>query len=657
VNNVSAEGSGTNGDFHLMEQLGAYGCPEPIHLAGEPTAAHVEYLDLLPNRSSAPLLPEAVAEFQGRPVIYLLDAKAADEASGRDAVAVPNLQQLLANRSEQACLGIVRPGQLDVYPINLDRKQLAKAPPRVIQRSAPDAPTFFQSLAAGTVPLEGQPKEADSVFREIHRLLSKASSALVGRMNPLDVLSVTGRALFFRFLFDREIIREPERDEICHPAKDLKDCFSDAEKAAATSCWLDETFNGDLLPLGLDMPRDADQEDRRKAYIKLYRKLGADTQQEVFLHLQAIVRGWQSHGRSFQRRLDWDDFNFAHIPIGVLSQVYETFSRQWDGELAKKTSTYYTPKNIARCLVEEAFGGLEKPADARVLDSTCGAGIFLVLAFRKLVRARWEKDGQRPDTRAIQRILYNQICGFDVSESALRLAALALYVTAIELNGSTRPPKSLKFPLGLQEQQVLINVGRRAAKNQNGFVLGSLGAEVPDRFNGVFDVVIGNPPWTRLRADKKEKDEDKRMEQKRLKELAGEFTAISRRVLIARGLDDIAKDYTNPDNDPDLAFVWRAAEWAKPGGLIAMALPGRILLKQSHQGKGARTALIRGLKITGIINGSNLSDTNVWPKMNQPFMLFFARNAVSPPEHQFFVTHHWTEVDLAGSGGNLPVVT
>ena len=51
---------------------------------------------------------------------------------------------------------------------------------------------------------------------------------------------------------------------------------------------------------------------------------------------------------------------------------------------------------------------------------------------------------------------------------------------------------------------MLFNFGRHDAKHQNGFTLGSLGPEVPDRFNGVFDVVIGNPPWTRLRAEKKE---------------------------------------------------------------------------------------------------------------------------------------------------------
>ncbi|MGA7700579.1 MAG: N-6 DNA methylase [Thermoguttaceae bacterium] len=623
-------------DLYLMEQIGAYGCPEPIHLAREPTSSHIEYLDLLPNRSSAALLPEAVAEFQGRPVMYLVDDEAAQEARNRDADAVQNLQQLLANRSEQACLGIVRPGQLDVYPINLDRKQLAKATPLIVQQSASDAPTFFQSLAAGAVPLEGQPKGADSVFHEIHHLLEKASAALVGRMKPLDVLSVTGRALFFRFLLDRHIILDSERGEICPDATELNDSFSNAEKAAATSCWLDETFNGDLLPLRLDLLPDAGVDDRRKAYVRLYCRLGTDTKQEVFLHLQAILRGWESLGHSFQRRLpiDWNDFNFAHIPIGVLSQVYETFSHQWDGKHAEKTSVYYTPKNIAQCLVEEAFGGLKTPADAHVLDPACGAGIFLVLAFRKLVRARWEKDGQRPDTRTIQRILYNQMCGFDVSESALRLAALALYITAIELNGSPHPPKSLKFPRGLQGH-VLFNFGQHNGKQQKGFILGSLGTEVSEEFNGAFDLVIGNPPWTRLRATTGG-DEDNTTEKARLDELNDKFTAITRRVLTARGLADAAKGYTNPDNNPDLPFIWRAAEWVKLGGLIAMALPGRILLKQSDQGIAARTALIRGLEITGIINGSNLSDTDVWPRMNQPFMLFFACNAVPPLEHRFY---------------------
>jgi hypothetical protein len=635
VSSGKTNGSGTNGSFHLMEQLGAYGCTELIHLKGEPTAALVEYLDLLPSRTSAPLLPEAVAEFQGRPVMYVLDADAAEKASNRDAIAVRRLQQLLANRSEQACLGIVRPGSLEVYPVNLDHRQLAKAAPRTILESAPEAPTFFQSLAAGAVPLTGQPKEADFVFREIHALLSAASDELIGMMKPLEVLSVTGRALFFRFLLDRQVIVESELSEICPLARELKDCFSDPEKAAATSCWLDETFNGDLLPLDEDFFSEADPDERRTAYGKMYRRMRAETNGAAFNHLQAILRGWESVGGStFQRKIDWNDLDFAHIPIGVLSQVYETFSRQWDEEHAEKTSIYYTPRNIARCLVEEALGGLKEPADAHVLDPACGAGMFLVLAFRRLVRARWEKEAQRPDTRAIQGILYNQLRGFDVSESALRLAALALYITAIELNGSPRPPKRLKFPRGLQER-VLFNFGSRDGDHRTGFVLGSLGPDVPDRFDSAFDVVIGNPPWTRLRVAN-EHEKDKNAEKTRVQQLNDEFTAISQRVLRARNLADIAHGYTNPDNNPDLPFIWRAAEWAKPDGLIAMALPARVLFKQSDQGRAARAALMRGLTTTGIINASNLAETAVWPKMKQPFILYFARNAVPSPDHCFY---------------------
>ena len=57
-----------------------------------------------------------------------------------------------------------------------------------------------------------------------------------------------------------------------------------------------------------------------------------------------------------------------------------------------------------------------------------------------------------------------------------------------------------------------------------------------------------------------------------------------------------------------------------------MALPARILLKHESVPVIARQTIFDLLEITGVINGSNLSDTNVWPEMQQPFMLMFARN-------------------------------
>ena len=64
----------------LDERVKAYGCPDLVDLASNPTSAHLEYLDLLPDRSPSPLLPDAVAEFQGRAVMYLVDQEAADQA-------------------------------------------------------------------------------------------------------------------------------------------------------------------------------------------------------------------------------------------------------------------------------------------------------------------------------------------------------------------------------------------------------------------------------------------------------------------------------------------------------------------------------------------------------------------------------------------------
>lgn len=633
------------------------GCPELIQLDAEATASHLEYLDLLPVKSVAPLLPDAVAEFQGRPLLYLIDGIDEEGKSRLQAHEILDLQTLLANRSEHACLGVVKPGSLEVYPINLDRQTLAQANFRTIHISQPEAATFFQSLATGSFDLAGRPKQADYVYETIYRLLTEASEDLAGSkdkpgpMHGLDVLSTTGRALFFRFLIDRHIVLPEETSEIAPTAEGLRDAFSNAEKAAATSCWLDETFNGDLLPLVDGLTSDTSSTERLRAYRRFFREVGDATEQRIFGHLQAILRGWRHVGGPYFQtsfEVDWDDFDFAHIPIGVLSQVYETFSRHWDEEHAEETSVYYTPRHIAKLLVEEAFAGLKRPAEAVVLDPACGAGVFLVLAFRQLVRKFWEKNGNRPDTRTIQRILYKQLRGFEVSESALRLSALALYISAIEVNGTQRPPRSLKFPRPLRDE-VLFNFGQYATDRKRGFVLGSLGPNVPASFNGSFDIVVTNPPWTRLRASS-DNAKVRAKEKVRAAEMNAEFTTITRRALTVRGLEKLADTYTNPDNNPDLPFLWRATEWSKPGGIIAMALPGRVILKQSGKGKLARDAIMSALTVTGILNGSDLEKTPAWPNMDLPFILFFAQNSVPQSEHRFHFATPLRENRLSNRG-------
>ncbi|MEP7010553.1 MAG: N-6 DNA methylase [Acidobacteriota bacterium] len=447
---------------------------------------------------------------------------------------------------------------------------------------------------------------------------------------------MAGRALFFRFLIDRKIVLASEREEICPASDGLKDAFANAEKAAQTSAWLDETFNGDFLRLIDESIPAADRAARQEAYRHFYLRIERRAGKRFFHHLHAILNGWRGTGGVFQHEVDWGDLDFAHIPVGVLSQVYESFSHRADPVTARETSVHYTPRTIARLMVDQAFAAVPDPAQAMVLDPACGAGIFLVLALRRLVSERWQLDQKRPNTRIIQSILYRQLRGFDVSESALRLAALALYITAIELNGTQRPPDALKFPKDLRKG-VLFHF-RDDSPDEAVFSFGSLGPRVPPEFDGAFDLVIGNPPWTRLREEELESTGHKSEPGKAPKTAAlnAEFTRIGQRVLRERGFGELAKRYKNPDKNPDLPFLWRAAEWAKkPTGVISLALPARLIGRTSGKGHAAWMAILKSLSVTGLINGADLRKTSVWESMDIPFCLLFARNTAPPPDHRF----------------------
>ncbi|MFZ2281088.1 MAG: N-6 DNA methylase [Prosthecobacter sp.] len=627
-----------------------FGCPKLIPLRRkEMKPEHIQYLDLLPERdlSGATPLPQAVAEFQGRAVLYFLDGTASAPLPQQ----LQDLQQLLANRGEHAVLAVSRPGDLTLYPLNLDRKELLSGRFDVVQVRDERAPFLFQELASGSRVIEGRMTEADPVFSEIHRLMSNASLALAGEEGegPLDgltVLSMTGRALFFRFLMDRRIV---DVDDLPSPLRSggLQGIFSSAESAAQISVWLDETFNGDLLPLVEAITKQTPTRERKELYLQAYQEAEKLTDGAVFLHLEAILKGYEAVSKNHVQMMlpgavDWTDLNFRHIPVGVLSQVYESFSHQWDSDAARADSVHYTPKNLAKLLVDQALAGLDEPHRAKVLDPACGAGVFLVLAFREIVRRRWEKDrkeqgddAKRPGKAVIHEVLYKQLCGFDVSEPALRLAALGLYVTAIELNEITKPLSELHAPAALKNLVLFNFAPKDGAERKRGFVLGSLGDDVDKSFDGQFDAVIGNPPWTRdtlKQGDKAGTPDDK----KRRKDTDRIFTAIGRRVLLASGLNVEAASYESPGGVPDVPFIWRATEWAKPGGVIAYALDARLILSQSKISKAARDAIFKTVMVTGILNGSDLEKTAVWETIDEPWLLLWARNTKPDIEHAAF---------------------
>jgi type I restriction-modification system DNA methylase subunit len=589
------------------------------------TSEQIDYLDLIePQGPSSDRLirPDGVVENLDRPLLFFVNHGRLAEPPDEQQQQIHDLRRALACRGDRAYLAIIRPGTLDVIPVSL-KDQTPDWKPFTIQADSPDAITFFSRLALGIsedLPTGG---DVDYLFKEIFTLVDKTATRLAKlNVKRSDVISLVGRVLFFRFLRDRGIIKEPNTKKIAPRAASLEHCFDDAENTAATCQWLDKTFNGDFLPLT----------DGGSA--EFFATKGKATGQKLFHHLKAILKGEEATGREdYQGRFnfdapkfDWGHLDFAHIPVGLLSQVYEKLSWKWNRERSQNTSVHYTPRNIAATLVGEAFDNLKEAHAAKVLDPACGASVFLVLAFRRLYRELWKHTKERPDTEAIRSILENQLVGFDICDSALKLSALSLYLTAIELDPDPAPPEKLKFKALCEGKHAILFDWRKEDDKEKGPVVGSIGEHVGDRFNGRFDLILCNPPWTAIG--------------KAFAGVSEELDRISQ-FIVTRLNPEIGKTYKNPDNAPDLPFIWRSVEWCKPDGRIAMALPARTLFKQGKVAESARKALFRLLEVTGIINCSNLRKTQVWPDMDQPFMLLFARNRQPKSHHRLhFISPH-----------------
>ncbi|GET47113.1 HsdM family class I SAM-dependent methyltransferase [Capnocytophaga felis] len=177
---------------------------------------------------------------------------------------------------------------------------------------------------------------------------------------------------------------------------------------------------------------------------------------------------------------DWRYFEFKFIPVELISRLYEEFL----AEDKQDKGLYYTPSHLAKLLIDECIPLKKyKNIDLKeytILDPACGSGIFLVVAFKRLVQIwRLQNNMATPNIDDLKSILKN-IYGVDKEEQAVRLASFSLSLALCnELN-----------PITILNELKFDDLTKTNLIHSDFF-------ECKAIENKKFDLVIGNPPYVR----------------------------------------------------------------------------------------------------------------------------------------------------------------
>ena len=163
--------------------------------------------------------------------------------------------------------------------------------------------------------------------------------------------------------------------------------------------------------------------------------------------------------------------NIQILKEDTLGNFFEAFIGK---EEKKDLGQFYTPKEI----VEYIINFLNIQPDSKILDPTCGCGIFLVTVFNFL--------------KHLNQKCLNNIYGVDLNETAVKITQINLWLK----NGKTI--ESLKI---IEKN---IQVGNSIVEDKN---IDSCAFVWKDQFpeimkEGGFDFIIGNPPYLTLRIGK-----------------------------------------------------------------------------------------------------------------------------------------------------------
>ncbi len=265
--------------------------------------------------------------------------------------------------------------------------------------------------------------------------------------------NIIGRLIFSRYLLDRRV---KIKSKYFTDKKSFLELIKNKELLYEYFDYLKTTFNGDLFPV---KKNEIDKVNGR--HLK---------------YLYELFSGSYIHNNGIQKSL-FEMYDFNIIPIELISEVYERFIGK---ENQKTNAAYYTPSFLVDYILEKTVKlHLNGNKACKVLDPSCGSGIFLVESLRAIIENNLDRQGNIQKEK-LKQLLIENIFGIDIDENAINLTVFSLCLTLLDYV----EPKDItkfKFPELL---------------NKNLFTADFFDTE--HSFNKTInnlDFIIGNPPW------------------------------------------------------------------------------------------------------------------------------------------------------------------
>lgn len=254
----------------------------------------------------------------------------------------------------------------------------------------------------------------------------------------------------------------------------------------------------------------------------------------------------------------WSLYSFNVIPIQLISSIYELFFHLKVDDKNKKDGTYYTPYHLVEMLMDEVLPWEGRYSEKRILDPSCGSGIFLVEAYRRLI-GKWifSQNNTSINNEKLVEIMQKCIYGVDSNEEAIRIASFSLSLVMCDYLEPRSIWETLTFPR-LLGYNLFYNDFFNEGKFQE----------------QKYDIIIGNPPW-----------------ESTLSPAAEKYICET--------------NYPIGDNQIAQAFTWKAGELCDEDGVVCLLMPSKgFLFNRSDKNIMYRKALFEKYNISIVINYS-----------------------------------------------------